>query len=104
MEKLRIVYFQKHPGDLASQAGMHILDKWKETLTWEWKTLTYFTGQGYTILTVRDCYEMIPHPASASAPVEERQRAWRRSVAPVLAHAQQAEIPNTITQINFLTI
>lgn len=37
MEELRVVDFQQHTSDLASQAGMHILDKWEETLTWEKK-------------------------------------------------------------------
>lgn len=35
MEELGVVDFQQHTGDLASQAGMHILDEWEETLTCE---------------------------------------------------------------------
>lgn len=91
MEELRVVDFQQHTSDLASQAGMHILDKWEETLTWErkMKHLPHFiVWWEEQIIEIRKLSNL--YPASASVPVEEQQRAWMPSVVPVLAHAQQA--------------
>ena len=106
MEQLRAVHLQQHAGDLASQAGVHVLDQRVQTLTCMGRRNTagseigspsvrYQGEEGLlhtrTVLCMVciDCYNT--HPAFASVPEAGQQPAWRRSVAPVLAHVQPAD-------------
>ena len=108
MEQLRVVDFQQHAGDLASQAGVHVLDQREQTLTCRRRrntggsvvgtpSVTYQAEEGPLHSQVShvlyrlciDCWNT--HQASASVPEAGQRPAWRQSVAPVPAHVQQAD-------------
>lgn len=111
MKQLRVVNLQQHAGNLAGQAGMHVLDQWKQTLTcrsdgedlernainpqWHSGTSCFTQRNGRIQSGFRESWRSVTdvgeaYPASAFVPVVEQQPAWRRSKAPVPERGPQA--------------